>query len=485
MGWEDRFKSSRWFHRGWTLQELIAPQPKCRYFYDKHWRRIDAPYGPITVEHINHLIHSKTGIPLGILDGSQPLEEINIASKMRWAANRSTSREEDVAYSLMGLFGIQMTLQYGEGKEKAFTRLQKKILKQTGDQSMFAWADPRQSLRLGLLAPFPECFEVPDVDHDNMDVHQLGPAHDISTWAITNQGLRLTLHVVDIGQEPRVKLCAYLGIMDKKERKLPTLELYQLGGNRYQRGPGLEFRDPPEHSKTEKLDLVVAFTTTGPRTKTTPPISVLLPPSTISDGFSVQLDGHFDCKWAPGPDADSRPQMVCRYPVEEGGFHVASAKISVSSPTKPSEEEARQDGGAVRAPANQDKEDFYLHCWLDWVAQSDLKWSVVCQLSDKESRNRPPRNTKPAQSPATGMVTSKKGYMIRIDHWRMYAFGTESISISLAFVSASNGGDNVASASPQANGKLLHCPRSTLGIGIHGSVGSLVFPVSFAMSQKN
>lgn len=428
--------SSRWFHRGWTLQELIAPQPKCRYFYDRHWRRINAPFGPITEEKLNSLIQQKTRIPLDVLEGNKPLEEINIASKMRWAANRSTSREEDVAYSLMGLFNIQMTLRYGEGKETAFTRLQKKILKQTGDQSIFALADPRsthstEQPRLGLLAPFPECFDIPEVDQDHLEEHHLGPSHDISTWTITNLGLRLNLHIVDKGKEPFAKLCAYLGIMDTKTREIPTLELHQLGGNRYQRAPGLKFEHAPRLLNSRKMDLIIAFTTIGPRIKSTPHVCVFLPPPKISDSFSVLFEGHSDFKWTQGPDEDGNQQMICRYPVEEGGLHVASAKISVLSKLSGEGHESM----ALTVPV---QDVFYLHCWLEWIPPAPqlggLNWSVVWQISDTGSRSRPRRGTRPGQSRVTRQVASKQGNNIYAETWQMHAFGTENISICLSFV---------------------------------------------------
>lgn len=128
--------------------------------------RLDAS-GAHRLKRLAELIEQTTKIPLAMFEGRQTLEDYNIVTKMRWAANRHTTKQEDVAYSLMGIFGVQLTLQYGEGGEYAFIRLQKKILKQTDDESIFVWADPRgpSNRRLDLLALFPECFDVPDVDY--------------------------------------------------------------------------------------------------------------------------------------------------------------------------------------------------------------------------------------------------------------------------------------------------------------------------------
>lgn len=259
----------------------------------------------------------------------------------------------------MGLFDIQMTLQYGEGKEKAFIRLQRKLLKQTGDQSIFAWAHPQPHVRPGLLAPYPECFDIPDMDHDKMEVHQLGPSDDVSTWAITNQGLELTLHVIDEGNRPYEKLCAFLEIMDTKTKKIPTFELYQLRGQKYIRGAGLKLREASEQLTIQRRDVIIPFTAIIPRMKIMPPISVFLPPSNFLDAFNTKLDNHLDCTWLQETDQDGLQQLTCRYPVEESGFYVASAKISIFR--KPLE-----GNSDIKTAGSQDVEQvLYLHCWLE------------------------------------------------------------------------------------------------------------------------
>jgi hypothetical protein len=121
---------SRWFTRGWTLQELIAPANLI--FFSKDWH----PLG--TKSQIHNILSSITGIEKKFLK-SENLELASIAKKMSWAASRRTSRIEDTAYSLLGIFDINMPLIYGEGK-KAFKRLQEELLKsRTDDHSLFAW----------------------------------------------------------------------------------------------------------------------------------------------------------------------------------------------------------------------------------------------------------------------------------------------------------------------------------------------------------
>ncbi|CAN9409476.1 unnamed protein product [Alternaria alternata] len=118
-----RFQKSKWFTRGWTLQELLAP--KDVKFYTKEGglcgRRSDM------VDWIAKI----TDIPADALKGT-PLSQFSIEQRMKWAEGRKTTRQEDLAYSLLGIFDIQMSLFYGEGRERAFERLKKKIKKSQG-----------------------------------------------------------------------------------------------------------------------------------------------------------------------------------------------------------------------------------------------------------------------------------------------------------------------------------------------------------------
>jgi hypothetical protein len=113
---------SRWFTRGWTLQELIAPRDI--QFFTKDWTSI----GNKLDSQFAWLLEEITGIGVSILRGSSALDEVSVAGKMRWASSRRTTRAEDIAYCLMGIFDVNMPLLYGEGP-KAFIRLQEEILK--------------------------------------------------------------------------------------------------------------------------------------------------------------------------------------------------------------------------------------------------------------------------------------------------------------------------------------------------------------------
>ncbi|PSR94498.1 heterokaryon incompatibility protein-domain-containing protein, partial [Coniella lustricola] len=120
----------RWFTRGWTLQELIGPTSLT--FYDRDWN----DHGSKRLRSFE--ISTITGIDVAVLEASSLLKSIPVGRKMSWAAGRQTTREEDIAYCLLGIFDVNMSLIYGEGS-KAFARLQEEIMKKTNDMTLFAW----------------------------------------------------------------------------------------------------------------------------------------------------------------------------------------------------------------------------------------------------------------------------------------------------------------------------------------------------------
>ncbi|KAH8598611.1 hypothetical protein B0O99DRAFT_684001 [Bisporella sp. PMI_857] len=112
--WEAAFRNSRWFTRGWTLQELIAPA--IVEFYSKEGIRIGDR------KSLEHIISEITTIPIMALQGS-PLSEISIRERMAWADRRQTKVEEDIVYCLIGICDVSMLINYGEGKAHALRRL--------------------------------------------------------------------------------------------------------------------------------------------------------------------------------------------------------------------------------------------------------------------------------------------------------------------------------------------------------------------------
>jgi hypothetical protein len=110
------FSSSRWFQRGWTLQELLAP--KRVEFFGLAWQKLGTKVERApTIERI-------TGIPQLFIRKVIGLPSASVAQRMSWAAKRDTTRKGDTAYCLLGIFGIMMPMIYGKGGNQAFFRLQ-------------------------------------------------------------------------------------------------------------------------------------------------------------------------------------------------------------------------------------------------------------------------------------------------------------------------------------------------------------------------
>ncbi|KAI0767184.1 HET-domain-containing protein [Fomes fomentarius] len=126
------FRDSKWFTCGWTLQELIAP--RSLVFLSRDWEMLG------TKASLAPLLEQISGVDADVLTFRQPAADVSVARRMWWASNRETTRIEDRAYSLMGLFDVHMPTIYGEGT-RAFRRLQEEILKRTTDQTLFAWGN--------------------------------------------------------------------------------------------------------------------------------------------------------------------------------------------------------------------------------------------------------------------------------------------------------------------------------------------------------
>ena len=186
-----------WFSRGWTLQEMIAPNNV--QFFNKDWQSIG------NKRTLAPTLAAITGIPEHILAhglrGNRPC----VAQIMSWAANRESTRVEDKAYSLMGLLDVNMPMLYGEGK-KAFHRVQLEIIRASNDQSIFAWHyDADDTVQPGgILADDPSCFqycgEMELMDSDEFtryckgDVpeEELDSVEDrLGTFPITNRGIHI------------------------------------------------------------------------------------------------------------------------------------------------------------------------------------------------------------------------------------------------------------------------------------------------------
>ncbi|KAH6703071.1 hypothetical protein BKA61DRAFT_528257 [Leptodontidium sp. MPI-SDFR-AT-0119] len=134
LAWESAFRKSRWFTRGWTLQELIAPISV--EFFCRESKRIGSKSS------LEQQIHEITGIPKSALQGAY-LSQFNDKERFSWIQPRQTTVEEDKAYSLLGIFDVQIPLRYGEGMANAFKRLEEEIDKFNKCLQDLRLSDPR------------------------------------------------------------------------------------------------------------------------------------------------------------------------------------------------------------------------------------------------------------------------------------------------------------------------------------------------------
>ncbi|KAM7192503.1 Heterokaryon incompatibility protein (HET) domain containing protein [Naviculisporaceae sp. PSN 640] len=217
----EAFRGSRWFKRGWTLQELIAPVHV--EFLSKEWkslgsrRDLASEISNITSIDARLLLRTSLHLDFG-------LHDFSVATRMSWAAGRKTTRVEDVAYCLMGIFNINMPLLYGEG-QKAFLRLQEEIVKAYNDQSILAWhSEDWDDDRFSPFAPNPDAFEG-SVDISFPDV---GISMSLDT---TGLALDLQLMQIPTGDDGPYDLFAILqGHLVSDYLVRPMIQLEEIPG---------------------------------------------------------------------------------------------------------------------------------------------------------------------------------------------------------------------------------------------------------------
>ncbi|OQN96246.1 hypothetical protein B0A48_17808 [Cryoendolithus antarcticus] len=179
-----KFGNSTWFSRGWTLQELLAPTRVV--FFNQRYVCLGNKEG------LAAWIARYSGIPMEYI--VRPSDVLNssygrypsVAGRMSWAARRTTTREEDQAYCLLGVFGVNMPLLYGEGR-KAFGRLQEEIMRSIDDFSILAWDDGSLfDLSGGLMASDPSDFK-----HSGHQGIMHASGSEILKCSMTNRGLEV------------------------------------------------------------------------------------------------------------------------------------------------------------------------------------------------------------------------------------------------------------------------------------------------------
>lgn len=191
---QDRhFQQSEWFFRGWTLQELLAPTSVI--FLDVNFNVIGSR---ATLEGV---IASVTGIDQDCIGGRKSIFDESVATRMSWAARRTTTRREDLAYCLLGIFDINMPLLYGEG-QKAFKRLQEEIIRSSDDETIFVHTYALHTAPQA-LAHHPRNFLHPTKVQKWPPERFLHTSIGSNSYTVTNKGVQMTVPFVRIDARHR------------------------------------------------------------------------------------------------------------------------------------------------------------------------------------------------------------------------------------------------------------------------------------------
>jgi hypothetical protein len=205
--WESSFRSSKWFTRGWTLQELLAPASVDFFSYEGEWLGDKGS--------LEQQIHETTGIPKSALQGAL-LSHFTVHDRLSWIDRRQTKREEDKAYSLLGILGVYMAPLYGEGMAAAFKRLQDEINKMEKCTQDLRLTDPRG-------------------DKKRIEDTKGGQLKDSYRWILDNpqfqnwrsdQQNRLLWIKGDPGKGKTMLLCGIIDELDKPTADTPLLSYF-------------------------------------------------------------------------------------------------------------------------------------------------------------------------------------------------------------------------------------------------------------------
>ncbi|KAG2115485.1 hypothetical protein DEU56DRAFT_840989 [Suillus clintonianus] len=201
----ERVKVDIWFTRGWTLQELLAPSRI--KFYGADWKPL-IPLRYSESDRVSMTIMRKistiTHIPLEDLESFIPGTN-RVPEKMLWASKRRTTRIEDTAYSLIGIFDVSLMIAYGEGN-RAFFRLMEEIMKRYDKWDMFLWSGQCSHYN-ATLPEAPRCYPVGYRETLVKRPHEAGNEEEWNTascgigdrlFALTNHGLRIKVLVLDV-----------------------------------------------------------------------------------------------------------------------------------------------------------------------------------------------------------------------------------------------------------------------------------------------
>lgn len=227
-GLQASIEHCRWFTRSWTLQELIAPLHI--NFYNQDWDFC------FTKAVAANPLARITGIDVDILTHKKDLSTASVAQKMSWAGTRQSTRIEDLAYSLLGIFEINMPMLYGE-EERAFLRLQAEIIRTCPDPSILAWRLPTELPQIisedpenwysGVMASSPVAFQ------DCAKLTSL-PDQSLFDFTMSNRGIKLRAQFGLLPVRKTKTSCLVLPVC-RIQDKVFGIRLRNIGNGRFVR----------------------------------------------------------------------------------------------------------------------------------------------------------------------------------------------------------------------------------------------------------
>lgn len=208
---------SDWFNRGWTLQELLAPRFQVT-LCDMNWKYLGSR------KSLAKELTRRTGIGSYYLHNLRP--SASISERMSWMVGRKTTVSEDTAYCLLGLFDVNMPLLYGEGKERAFLRLQEEIMKYSDDHTLFVWKNEDGHLAgtsphsSGLLAHSPDCFRSTGHYRRYPDPENSRP------YQMNNKGIAIDLRLRVLGDGDKPFANTFIAPLNCRDDNLASAGVY-------------------------------------------------------------------------------------------------------------------------------------------------------------------------------------------------------------------------------------------------------------------
>ena len=186
----DELEKDVWFTRGWTLQELLAPTRM--KFYGKGWKELTDMDNDKDHDALMERVSRITNIPINDLRRFQPGTN-RIRERMSWASRRMTTRTEDIAYSLIGIFDVNLPIAYGEGTW-AFHRLMEVIIHRCDEWGIFAWAGSPSThhSRTSAIPQSPACYHLINVESFPDETERV---HGDTMFTLSRQGLQLCVMV--------------------------------------------------------------------------------------------------------------------------------------------------------------------------------------------------------------------------------------------------------------------------------------------------